>query len=46
MTLVAVIDDDSGIRNSLKLLLELSGYEVAAFDSATAFLNDRATPPA
>ena len=46
MTLVAVIDDDSGVRNSLKLLLELSGHEVAAFDSAAAFLMDRATRPA
>lgn len=46
MTLVAVIDDDSGIRDSLKLLLELSGHEVATFDSATAFLTDRAIRPA
>ena len=37
--LIAVIDDDAGLRKSLKALLEALEYEVEAFDSAEAFLS-------
>jgi two-component system response regulator FixJ len=37
---VAVIDDDEAVLHSMKFLLETSGYPVAAYNSATAFLND------
>ena len=36
--LIAVIDDDAGLRKSLKALLEALEYEVETFDSAEAFL--------
>jgi two-component system response regulator FixJ len=35
---VFVIDDDPGMRDSLKTLLETSGYQVRAHESAVAFL--------
>ena len=37
--LIAVIDDDAGLRKSLKVLLEALEYEVETFDSAEAFLS-------
>jgi len=43
---VAVVDDDLAVLDSLKFLLEAAGYPVAAYASATAFLADRATPTA
>jgi two-component system response regulator FixJ len=43
---VAVVDDDLAVRDSLKFLLEAAGYTVVAYSSAMAFLADRATPPA
>jgi two-component system response regulator FixJ len=42
---VAVIDDDLAVLESLKFLLELSGFKVAAYSSASAFLDDRGTDP-
>lgn len=36
---VAVIDDDSAVRDSLKFLLEAAGYSVAEYASCEAFLN-------
>jgi two-component system response regulator FixJ len=44
--IVAVVDDDLAVLDSMKFLLEAAGYEVAAYDSATAFLADRAALPA
>jgi FixJ family two-component response regulator len=38
---VALIDDDLAVLASLKFLLELAGYRVAAYSSASAFLGDR-----
>ncbi|HUJ47276.1 MAG TPA: response regulator FixJ [Rhizomicrobium sp.] len=35
---VFVVDDDAGMRDSLTMLLESSGYHVRAFESAIAFL--------
>jgi two-component system response regulator FixJ len=40
---VIVIDDDPGIRGSLRVVLEAAGFESKAFSSALAFLAD---PPA
>jgi FixJ family two-component response regulator len=37
-TLIAVIDDDESVRDSLKALLRSAGYQVTAFESAQAFL--------
>ena len=37
--LVAVIDDDDAVRDSLRFLLEISGYPVATYGSATESLN-------
>jgi CheY-like chemotaxis protein len=36
--MVAVIDDDKSVRNSVKTLLRSAGYRVATFESAEAFL--------
>jgi FixJ family two-component response regulator len=38
---VAIVDDDRAVLDSLKFLLEVMGYEVAIHASAEAFLNDR-----
>jgi FixJ family two-component response regulator len=35
---VGIIDDDDAVRNSLRFLLEVVGYPVAAFASAAEFL--------
>jgi two-component system response regulator FixJ len=43
---VAVVDDDPAVLDSLKFLLELAGYSVATYDSAIAFLEDRTARPA
>ncbi len=34
---VYVVDDDEAVRDSIKLLLELHGYDVEAFESAPNF---------
>jgi two-component system response regulator FixJ len=39
--LVIVVDDDEAVRESLRFLLDIAGYDVVTFDSAQAFL-DRA----
>jgi FixJ family two-component response regulator len=41
--LLAIIDDDDAIRDSLRLVLEVAGFAAAEFPSAEAFL---ATPAA
>ena len=38
--LVAVVDDDDAVRDSLQFLLEAAGFAVATYDSAARFLND------
>jgi two-component system response regulator FixJ len=35
---IHVVDDDPAVRDSLRMLLETSGYDVRVFDSAGAFL--------
>jgi FixJ family two-component response regulator len=37
---VAVVDDDAGMRHSLESLLESAGYTVRLFPSATSLLNE------
>lgn len=41
---VYVVDDDSGMRESLGFLLESRGYKVRTFDSAQAFLQANEDP--
>ena len=36
---VAIVDDDDGVRESLRFLLEAAWYTVEAFSAATDFLN-------
>jgi two-component system response regulator FixJ len=36
--LVAVVDDDDAVRDSLRFLLEIAGYAVAAYASSAQFL--------
>jgi two-component system, LuxR family, response regulator FixJ len=43
---VGIVDDDPAVLDSLKFLLEVVGYQVATFASATAFVRDGATHPA
>jgi two-component system response regulator FixJ len=38
--LVAIIDDDAGVRDSLRLLLRTSGYATREYASAEAFLRE------
>ena len=42
---VAVVDDDPAVLESLKFLLELSGHAVTTYASAGAFLADRDADP-
>ena len=37
---VLVVDDDEGMREALKNLLDAAGFEATAFDSAEALLQD------
>ncbi|GAA0527784.1 two-component system response regulator FixJ [Rhizomicrobium palustre] len=39
---VYVVDDDPDIRDSLSMLLQASGYQTRAFESATSFLSSDA----
>jgi two-component system, LuxR family, response regulator FixJ len=38
--LVAVVDDDDAVRDSLQFLLEIAGYSVATYGSAAQFLHE------
>lgn len=38
--LVAVVDDDDAVRDSLRFLLEIAGHSVAAYGSAAQFLDE------
>jgi two-component system, LuxR family, response regulator FixJ len=42
--LVAVVDDDDAVRDSLRFLLEIAGYTVAAYASAAQFLKEAPLP--
>jgi two-component system response regulator FixJ len=41
-TVIHVIDDDLAMRDSLAFLLDVNGYEPALYESAGAFLKERA----
>jgi FixJ family two-component response regulator len=43
---VAVVDDDLAVLDSLKFLLDSAGHTVAAYHSATEFLDQRPAHPA
>ena len=43
---VAVVDDDDDVRESLRFLLETAGYDVVVYDSAQAYLERIADSPA
>ena len=45
-TLVAIVDDDSAVLDSLCFLLEVAGHDVVVYTSALSFLQDRSTRPA
>jgi len=38
--LVAVVDDDDAVRDSLRFLLEIAGYAVAIYGSAAQFMRE------
>jgi FixJ family two-component response regulator len=38
--LVAVVDDDDAVRDSLRFLLEIAGYAVATYGSAAQFMQE------
>jgi FixJ family two-component response regulator len=38
--LVAVVDDDDAVRDSLRFLLEIAGHQVATYGSAAQFLHE------
>jgi two-component system, LuxR family, response regulator FixJ len=40
---VIVVDDDDAVRESLRFLLDIAGYDVMTFESAQAYL-DRVNP--
>src|SRR5262245_32963669 len=45
-TRVLVVDDDAGVRNFLRMLLELEGYEVATVGNGIEALEAQRTDPA
>jgi two-component system, LuxR family, response regulator FixJ len=42
---VAIVDDDHGVLESLRFMLETAGYTVATYPSALAYLADLQEPP-
>lgn len=42
---VAIVDDDPAVLDSMKFLIGLAGYDVGAYSSAMAFLEDREARP-
>ncbi|MBI1329738.1 MAG: response regulator [Alphaproteobacteria bacterium] len=43
--LIHIVDDDDGVRDSLQVLLEASGYDVIAFASPQDYLDAKPVPP-
>jgi two-component system, LuxR family, response regulator FixJ len=41
---ILVVDDDSAVRNSLKFMIEVEGFEVNAYSSAQELLNEDGLP--
>lgn len=44
--IVGIVDDDTAVLDSLKFLLEVVGYQVSTYASASAFLGDGTIDPA
>jgi two-component system response regulator FixJ len=42
--IVLVVDDDSAVKNSLKFMIEVEGFEVNAYSSAHELLNEDSLP--
>lgn len=42
--MVLVVDDDAGVRDSLKFTLEVEGFEVRTYSSAQELLNEKDLP--
>ena len=42
---VAIVDDDHGVLESLRFMLEMAGYPVATYPSALAYLADQQGEP-
>lgn len=42
--MLVVVDDDSAVRNSLKFVLEVEGFQVRVFASAEELLNEASLP--
>lgn len=40
--LIAIVDDDKGVRNALQRMLRAHGFDAAVFDSAEHFLSEAA----
>ncbi len=43
---VIVVDDDEAVRESLRFLLDISGYDVVTFESADDYLDNLSGQPA
>jgi FixJ family two-component response regulator len=41
---ILVVDDDSAVRNSLKFMIEVEGFQVNAYSSAQELLNEDSLP--
>lgn len=41
--IVSIVDDDLAVLDSLRLLVELGGYKVITYNSASAFLDEHRT---
>jgi two-component system, LuxR family, response regulator FixJ len=41
---ILVVDDDSAVRDSLKFMIEVEGFEVNVYSSAHELLNDHSVP--
>jgi two-component system, LuxR family, response regulator FixJ len=41
---ILVVDDDPGVRNSLKFMIEVEGFEVNVYSSAQELLNEDSLP--
>jgi two-component system, LuxR family, response regulator FixJ len=41
---ILVVDDDTAVRNSLKFMMEVEGFEVRAYSNANELLNEDSLP--
>jgi len=45
-SVMLVVDDDSAVRNSLRFILEVEGFQVRVYSSAEELLNEASLPDA